>query len=134
MIRRTAYTALVALIALAACERPDDQETGSISQDRVREARDNLDPAVVAALDSGNVAYRAKDYETARRYFREATEIDDGVAAAWFGVYMAELALGNDDEAEAAMERAQDLAPGASLIHPDTAGQAPAPAAGDTTP
>jgi tetratricopeptide (TPR) repeat protein len=134
MIRRTAFTALVALIALAACERPDDQETGSISQDEVRGARENLDPGVVAALDSGNVAYRAKDYETARRYFREATEIDDGVAAAWFGVYMAELALGNDDEAEAAMERAQGLAPGASLIHPDTMGQEPAPAPGDSAP
>lgn len=134
MIRRTAFTVLVAIVALAACERPDDQETGSISQDEVRGARENLDPDVMAALDSGNVAYRAKDYETARRYFREAAELDDGVAAAWFGVYMAELALGNDDEAEAAMERAQRLAPGASLIHPDTMREAPAPAAGDTAP
>ncbi len=43
--------------------------------------------------------------------------MDSSVTAAWFGAYMAERALGNEAAANEALERAQQLAPGASLIH-----------------
>lgn len=115
----TITAALTAATILAGCgPRGDDQETGSISRDNVLQARDALDPAVVAALDSGNAAYRARRFEDARRHYIDATTRDDDVAAAWFGLYMAELALGNAQAAEAAMDRARQRAPGASLIHP----------------
>lgn len=137
MITRVACVTAIAALALAGCERPDDQETGSLSREDVVEARQDLDPAFIAALDSGNTAYRAREYEEALRYFERATEADAEVAAGWFGVYMAQLALGNMEAADAAMERAQELAPGASLIHPEQPEEAPAGSgagAGDTTP
>ena len=109
---------LLSVTAAAACgPTGDDQETGSVSREEVLEARRELSPAVAAALDSGNAAYRADDYERAREYYTTATEQGEDVAAAWFGLYMAELALGNAEAAQAAMDRAQSLAPGASLIH-----------------
>lgn len=118
MKRTYGFLALAVAAALTACEpRGDDQETGSISRDAVLDARRELSPAVTAALDSGNAAYRAREYEAARRHYTEATEAGSDVAAAWFGLYMAELAMGNADAATAAMDRAQALAPGASLIH-----------------
>lgn len=110
---------LVGAAALVACgPRGDDQETGSISREDVLEARQELEPAVLAAIDSGNAAYRERRYAAARDHYAGAARLDDDVAAAWFGLYMAELALGNTEAAEAAMDRARDLAPGASLIHP----------------
>lgn len=111
--------ATAALLLLTACQNGDDQETGSISRDEAMEAREGLDPGVVAALDEGNAAYREDDYEAALRHYETAAEIDDGVAAVWFGIYMANLALGNAEAADSAMERARTLAPEASLIHPE---------------
>lgn len=114
-----ARTGLVALtIVLVACGPPDDQETGSIEDSDVRQAREDLAPELVAALDSGNAAYRRGDYQEALAFYQDAVELDEDVAAGWFGVYMAQLALGNPEAADSAMTRAQDLAPGASLIHP----------------
>ena len=118
MIRARIILGLAGAAALGACgPAGGDQETGSISREEVLEARRELSPEVAAALDSANVLYRAKDYSAARDQYAAATRAGEDVAAAWFGLYMAELALGNDEAAEAAMDRAQSLAPGASLIH-----------------
>ena len=115
---------VIGALLLSACgPTGDDQETGSISREDVAAARSSLPPEVVAALDSGNVAYRSGSLEAARRHYTAATRARDDVAAAWFGLYMAELALGNADAAQAALGRARELAPGASLIRetePDT--------------
>lgn len=123
MTGRTVLAACL-LLGIAACGPPDDQETGSIRGQDVREAREDLPPALVEALDSGNAAYRRGDYDVALEFYNNAVDVDDDVAAGWFGVYMAELALGHPEAADSAMMRAQDLAPGASLIHPES----------DTTP
>ncbi|MEJ2503171.1 MAG: hypothetical protein P8177_07600 [Gemmatimonadota bacterium] len=120
MIASTRLVAFGLAITLAGCGQPDDQETGSISREDVAEARDDLDPAVLEALDAGNEAYRDGSYQEALRHYEEANQ-DGDVAAAWFGIYMAQLALGNSEAADSAMQRAQDLAPGASLLHPDPA-------------
>jgi tetratricopeptide (TPR) repeat protein len=119
MMRRLTVPACCALLLLAGCRQPDDQRTDSISADQVREAREALPPGAVAQLDSGNAAYRARDYDAALRYYQAATREEPRAAAAWFGVYMAHTALGNDAAADSAMRRAQELQPGASLIHPD---------------
>ena len=50
-----------------------------------------------------------------------AVELNPDAAAAWFGVYMAEKALGNEEAAAEALERAQDVQPGATLLHPSEA-------------
>lgn len=119
MNARTALALVAITLVIAACDPGDDQRTDTITREDVRGAQAALDPAVVAALDSGNAAYRETDYPAALRHYQRATELDDDLAAAWFGVYMAQLALGNLDAAEQAMDRAQTLAPGASLIHPE---------------
>lgn len=116
MIRRTGFAVLALLVA---CAPPEDQETGTIRDQDVRQAREELPPELVAALDSGNAAYRRGAYQDALSAYRRVVDHDEGVAAGWFGIYMAELALGNPEAADSAMARARDLAPGASLIHPE---------------
>lgn len=76
-----------------------------------------LPPGVTVHLDSGNVAYRAGEYEEARRHFLAAVSADSTASAGWFGVYMAERALGNDAAADSALQRAGGLGE-ASGMHP----------------
>ena len=105
-------------VALGACDRPDDQETGSISADDVRAAAEELSPGVRAALDSGNAAYRNHEWQNALDHYERAAAQDEDATAAWFGIYMAQRALGDSAAAQEALARAQDLAPGATLMHP----------------
>lgn len=111
---------LACFVVLGGC-RPDDddQRTDSVTPDAVREAREAMPPALVAQLDSGNAAMRSAAHEAAVRHYRRAVEIDDAAAPAWFGVYMAERALGNDSVAAEALDRARALEPGASLLRDD---------------
>ncbi|HEX6589856.1 MAG TPA: hypothetical protein VF039_12610 [Longimicrobiales bacterium] len=127
MIRMNSQAAgvLALVVALGACDRPDDQPTGSISADDVRDAAERLSPEVRAALDSGNAAYRRHDFESALRHYHAVTEQDRNATAGWFGIYMAQRALGDTIAAQQALEQARDLAPGATIMHP---------AEGDTTP
>jgi Tfp pilus assembly protein PilF len=113
-------------LLLTACGE-DDQRTDTVTPDDVRRAREALDPRLVVRLDSGNAAMRARDPAAALEQYREATTIDPESAAAWFGVYMAAGALGEEDEAVAALERARDLEPRASLLDPDTLDGDPRP-------
>jgi tetratricopeptide (TPR) repeat protein len=133
-MKRRAVVVLLAA-ALIGCQRADDQRTEAIDPQTIRQARETLDPVVVTQIDSGNAAYRERRHEDALRFYREAARLDPDAAAAWFGVYMAELALGNAPAAEDALRRARDAAPRASLVEPGVgeppfAGpEAPAPAA-----
>jgi tetratricopeptide (TPR) repeat protein len=114
---------LVIVLALAAwvsC-RPEDQRTDSIDLEEAMQERADLDPEVVAHLDSGSVLFRADDHQAALEHYRMAVEIDPDAAAAWFGVYMAETALGNIEAATEALARARREVPGATLIHPTEA-------------
>ena len=115
---------VLALAAAASC-RPDDQRTDTMDPQEALQARESLAPEVVAHLDSGSAAFRADDVEGARDHYLMATQIDPEAAAAWFGVYMAEKALGNAEAAAEALERAQDVQPGATLIHPTDADTIP---------
>lgn len=136
MSHRHLVAALTATLLFTGCDRGDDQQTGAIRDRDVLAARADLEPAVVEALDSGNAAYRNRDYRRALEHYNAAVEMNDELAAGWFGVYMAELALGNADAAEAAMEQARIHAPGATLMHPDPGLPVPAdhPALTDTLP
>lgn len=117
--RRGWSAALLCGLVVMACGE-DDQRTDTVTPDDVRQAREALDPRLVARLDSGNAAMRARDPSTALEQYREATAIDPESAAAWFGVYMAAGALGEEEEAVAALDRARGLEPRASLLDPDT--------------
>ena len=118
-MRRKMAVVLGLVLGLGACRQPgDDQRTESIGAEDVRQERTERSPAFIAHLDSGNAAYRARDYENALRHYQQVTRIDEDEAAGWFGIYMTELARGNAAAADLALKRAQEHAPGASLIHP----------------
>jgi len=51
------------------------------------------------------------------RQYTLVTEIAPDIGAGWFGVYMAADALGDSERAEAALDRARSLIPGATLLH-----------------
>jgi len=111
------------LAASAAC-RPEDQRTDSVDL-QSEQTRAQLAPEVVAELDSGTVAYRDDRFEEALAHYQRVTELAPSVAAGWFGVYMVQHRLGNAAAADSALQRAQGVAPGASLIHPTAADTIP---------
>lgn len=116
MIRRTTVAFLVTSLALGGCGPPDDQPTGSVERDAIQNARAEWPAGVSEAVDSGNAAYRARDFNGASQHYRRAIDAGPDIGAAWFGLYMAERALGNAAAADSALERARALLPGASLL------------------
>ena len=108
---------LCAIVLLLACAPPDDQETGSIDREEMEQAAGAISADVRARIDSGNAAFRRDDFARASQLYREAAQLDDDAAAAWFGIYMAETALRNPGAADSALARARKLKPGASLLH-----------------
>jgi len=115
MTPRCALAFTLVLAAAVSC-RPDDQRTDQLDLSGAQ-ARENMPPDAVVQLDSGSVAFRSDDYETALVHYTRATELAPGFGAGWFGVYMAQKELGNAEEAAQALERARALVPGATLIH-----------------
>lgn len=77
-----------------------------------------LSEEFLAVLDSGSEAFRADDYQSSLAHYTRATELDPEVAAGWFGVFMAQQALGNAEAAAEALERARKLDAGADMMHP----------------
>jgi hypothetical protein len=117
--RSSVLVALLAVSALGACRgQGDDQQTGSVTPEEIAQSRANWPAGVSEVIDSANAAFGEKDYPTALRHYRRATELGPNVSAAWFGIYMTESARGNAAAADSAMERARQLSPGASLLHP----------------
>lgn len=117
---------LLAAAALAAC-RPADQTTETVDVQAGVHARESYPPEVVTQLDSGNAAFKAHDFQESLRHYQAAAEAGPDIPATWFGVYMAQHALGNVAAAESALARSRNEVPGASLLRPggvpDTTGR-----------
>ena len=118
MSRTRWMTALLAASLVACGGAPEDQRTETLDAVEAQQEREAQSPELLQHLDAGNEAYRAGDYEGALEQYTAAVEVNDAYAAAWFGIYMAQKALGNVEEAERALEAARAEAPGATLIHP----------------
>lgn len=116
-IIRSVMVVLLVLGPAFAC-RPEDQRTDSVDPMSGMQQRESWDPAMTAQLDSGNAAVRADRFEEARRHFLAVTEMEPDVAAGWFGLYLSEQGLGNEEAAMEALERSRSLAAGATLLHP----------------
>lgn len=110
--RAARLLALALLPVLAACP-PEEQRTDAVDQEEVARA---LSPEARIRLDSANAAYRAGSYDSALALFREVVELAPEDPVGWFGVYMAQTALGEVEAAEEALAQARARAPGASLI------------------
>ncbi len=106
----------VLIVCMPGCV-PDDQRTDSVDPQTGQRERAEWPVEVVSAVDSGNVAMRADNAGSALAYYRRAVEISPDNSSAWFGVYMAEKALGNQAAADSALQTVMSLAPGASLVH-----------------
>lgn len=118
---RWSRVALAAVLSLCvpvvgACT-PEDQRTESLDVEGPS-TRSQLPPEVVEALDAGSEAYRADDFQSALEHYTRAAELAPDEASGWFGIYMANEALGDTAAARTALEAARELAPGASIIHP----------------
>jgi len=107
--RAFAPLALVALFAFAGCSSGEPRHAAP------------ADPYArsQALIDSGNVAFRANDFENAARRYASATVARPDDPAAWFGLGMALAKLGRDDDARVAYAKARALS-GTAL--PDSAG------------
>jgi Flp pilus assembly protein TadD len=62
-----------------------------------------------ALIDSGNAAFRAKDFDDAARRYASAAAVQPNDPAAYYGLGMALSRLGRDDEARVAYARAREL-------------------------
>lgn len=118
MKRVLAFVVSIFSIGTGAC-LPDDQRTDRLDPEAGRNIRAEWPLGVVAQVDSGNAAFRVRDHEAALRHYREAVALMPDNSSAWYGIYMAERALGNEAAADSALTRTHDLSPGATLLHPN---------------
>ncbi len=110
----------VALVAVAGCgEEPGERvELGEQAQPQQQQGgRDSWPAELTAAVDSGNAAYAAGRYEEAAEIYRGLAEEYPDIGTVYFGLYMAENALGNEEAAQAALAEAEARSPGLGRMH-----------------
>lgn len=69
-----------------------------------------------ALLDSGNVAFRTKQYPLAQQYYEKAAAEVPDQAAPWYGVYMVAQAIKNQTLADSAMKMVSTRSGGRDLM------------------
>jgi hypothetical protein len=80
-----------------------------------------IGPEVKAALDSGNVLFRHKEYDAALAQYRTASALAPQHAAPLFGIYMVARATNNSVMADSALEGIR-LRNGPMAVGPHTFG------------
>jgi hypothetical protein len=112
----TLLMALGAATTLGGCAKPESEPP---KQPLAQATSDStplppgLTPAAAAHLDSGNVAYRAKDYPTALGHYRAAAAAAPEASAPWYGVFMVAEVTSNKALADSANARVAQLSGGA---------------------
>jgi len=100
--------ALCAAFALAACSRQASQPKVPLGQAQAapatQQVNDPLPPSARGALDKGNQAFRAGNYDVALASYREAATAAPAEAAPYFGVLMVAQKLGNKALADSASQ------------------------------
>jgi Flp pilus assembly protein TadD len=110
---------LLALLVLAgAC---GNEEAQRFTLNAAGEDQSRLAAEVQGPIDNGNAAFRARDYEAALAYYRQAAELAPEEATAWFGISMAAEALGDQALADTARAQINRLAP-ELMAEPHTSG------------
>jgi len=99
-------------------------DTATASQ---RADAQKLPLAAIAALDSGNAAYRAKKLEIALAKYRDAAAAAPQHAAPWFGIYMVANEMKNAALADSAMARVKAISndPAALSAHSEVTANKP---------
>jgi hypothetical protein len=106
---------MAAALLLTACGEPPPAVPVAV----VDSTGADLPLTVHAHLDSAATAYRAGAFEQARVYYRMAIDSIPDLAASWFGLFLAERALGNRGAADSAMRQARRLVTGDSITRRD---------------
>jgi tetratricopeptide (TPR) repeat protein len=124
---RSGLVAWSLVLAVAACGKKEQASAGAGAEGIAGAATPapvagpQVELGAAAQLDSGNAAYRAKDFKGALAHYRKSADRAPGLAAAWFGLYMAQSALGDKAGADSSMKKVQALAPGTMGAHPSAA-------------
>lgn len=116
-VRRSLSGAALLALSVGGCNG-DTQERIPLGEALSGANAPALPADVQMQLDSGNLAYRMRDYDQALLHFREVVRLEPGLAAGWYGVGMTEAARGNAAGADSAMARVHALAPDVPLQHP----------------
>ena len=110
---------------------------GHVPIDQPANAGTALSPAGQALVDSGNTAFRVKDFKGALAYYKKATESDPTHAAPWFGAYMVGQATSDKALADSALAEVKKRAPQMEAHPggaPGTPGATGAPPIGEPSP
>ncbi|MCC6243009.1 MAG: hypothetical protein IT353_09215 [Gemmatimonadaceae bacterium] len=127
---------LVAVIS-AACNSGDDAGKRPLAEVvGSSAAAENAIPAGLTALaaahlDSGNVSFRARQYEMALRYYRAAALDVPSHPAPWYGILMVAQATKNSVLADSATQAVAQRSGGGELLE---SGSAPAHTRAEATP
>jgi Flp pilus assembly protein TadD len=102
---------LTAVLVGAACQSQGEAANRVTIGESPAEAGYGLPTTIQQHIDEGNIAYRAKDFAGALRHYQQAADLDPSQPTPWFGVAMAASALGDEELAESARQRVQQLDP-----------------------
>lgn len=118
MIRKS-WIIIVAALTLTACGEDEGQRVpiGDDTAAVENRGRASWPAELTTQVDSANLAYSEGRYEEAAAIYHELSREYTDVGAVWFGLYMAEHALGNDEVADSALARAEAIAPGLGSMH-----------------
>jgi hypothetical protein len=124
--RRFGCGLVIAVATIAsACSAPDVPKVplGStpVSNDALASGATNqlppgLTASAAARLDSGNIAFRVKQYDQAMRYYEAAARDVPEHAAPWYGIYMVGQATGNAALADSATRAVAKRTGGGDLL------------------
>lgn len=127
MISMRSFSALFVTLAVLACGRSNGAQQDSLAArlppGHVPIDQPSAGPALPAntkaLLDSGNTAFRVKDFEGALAYYHQASLSAPEHAAPWFGTYMVGKAINDTALADSALRMVRSRAPD-MLSHPAT--------------
>ncbi|MGK7311827.1 MAG: tetratricopeptide repeat protein [Candidatus Longimicrobiales bacterium M2_2A_002] len=113
-------TALAVLAAAACGEQQEGQRVELGEEEQAAEnqqGRASWPYELEAQVDSANLEYMNEQYQASADRYRALTEEYPEIGTLWFGLYMAENALGNEETAQEALAKANELAPGLGPMH-----------------
>jgi len=129
LIRCLPYALLaVAALSASACGGPEVPKTplgatstGSFVPGATSELPPGLNASAAARLDSGNIAFRLKQYDQALHYYEAAAKDVPQHAAPWYGISMVGQATGNKALVDSATRAVAARSGGGDLLNTDMA-------------
>ncbi len=106
---------VLAVAGLVACGGDEAAEGDRIRLDQEQSqegSRADWPEGLADRVDAANGAYSEGRYETAAQMYRDMTAEHPDVGTLWFGLYLSETALGNEDAANQALEKVEEMVPG----------------------